>query len=220
MSRGKSLISPKNSQFFLGAVAVPGCPCSPLERARQVFAEVGAGVPSCGCRRNCTSCQTFAQKACWLHNPPARRHRRASRHFGKQLLVTGAVSKTPALAPVYPGCFSGAGCCPTGWWAFCECGPGLRRWEGAAGQRVGPGLAREWGQQALVAGPASLPRVGATTCAARGVHQQVWSSQHVATPSADIRNIRKHWNNTLLQEKQFYLQTKFEFRWFLHNMAQ
>ena len=78
---------------FLGAVAVPGCPCSPLQRARQVFAEVGAaGVPSCG-QRNCTSCQTFAQKACWLH-PPARRHRRASRHFGKQLLVTGAVSCT------------------------------------------------------------------------------------------------------------------------------
>ena len=70
--------------FFSGTVAVPSCPCSPLQRARQVFAEV-AGVPSCG-QRNCTSCQTFAQKACWLHPPPARR-RRASRHFGKQLLV-------------------------------------------------------------------------------------------------------------------------------------
>jgi hypothetical protein len=95
MSREKSLISPKKKvvTVFLGAVAVPGCPCSPLQRARQVFAEVGAaGVPSCG-QRNCTSCQTFAQKACWLH-PPARRHRRASRHFGKQLLVTGAVSCT------------------------------------------------------------------------------------------------------------------------------
>ena len=164
MSREKSLISQINSHsFFLGAVAVPGCPRSPLERARQVFAEVGAaGVPSG--RRNCTSCQTFAQKACWLHNPPPARHshrQRASRHFGKQLLVTG--SKTP----VYPGCFSGcAACCPTGWWAFCECGPG--RWWLAVAGRVG----RDWpGSGARpMPGPASLPRVGATTCAAaRGV---------------------------------------------------
>ena len=101
--------------FILGAVAVPDCPCGPLEWVGEVFAEVvaclrGRNVPTSRGQRNCTSCQTFAQKASsglLLHRrPPAPARPKqggASRHFGKQQLLAPP-------CPCFASCsFSGEG---------------------------------------------------------------------------------------------------------------